>query len=280
MAPGPFGFPHRWHLKDEWYFKDGFHPRDGGSWGGWTIVDGWLEAESPGGPGYTFAVYFMKQDPPHTRDFVFETKVMPVYETEGSINIQLLTRDNYSVSHEIGSGFRGGWTTFWATGTDPPDDMGFTITCGQTYILRSGVSRGIGFAWLKWVEGDIEVYVEGTTKILEHILCDLWREPHFGLDCGKARFEYFKLWEPDWKPPYVRDVSDVTYVSESYGAGELEVNLQDITASSKFQVLCSEMKRPKTIINGRLVSTVLNADYPDLSYFRVKPTDSPVKIRW
>jgi len=276
----PHGFPYRWHLKDEWYFKDGFHPRDGGSWGGWEIVDDWLEAESPGGPGYTFAVYFMKQDPPHKRDFMFETKVIPVHENYNIINVQLLTRDNRQVQHEIGSGFRGGQSTFWATGTNPPNPMGFTITYGETYILRSGVSRGIGFAYLKWVEGDVEVYAKGSTKVPEYKMCDLWAEPHFGLDCGKARFEYIKIWEPDYVPPYVRDVADVTYVSESYAAGKLTVNLQNVESASRFQVLCGEMGKPSSIQNGRPITYIHNSEYPDLSYFRVKPYGSPVKIEW
>lgn len=175
-----------WRRVVDWNFADGGFP-EAWSWGDWRTVDGLLEGRSEDG---AFAVYVTPFA--HGGDFLLETRVRLVSDTPGhSVEAHLLTRDSRELHNESGAVLFGGLrrvsVRHMVDGTEhvlrvvkPEQPVGE----GSWHLLRFAV-RG----------GRVEARLDGALlfRSEESYPVGVYREPHFAVRNGVARFGSLKI---------------------------------------------------------------------------------------
>lgn len=163
-------------------------PPDGWGWGDWTLVDGSLEGRHRGsgedGPPDAYFLPF-----PCPRDFVMETRVQFLECYGREANLQLLVRNDASVSFESGLRLCAEQNTIVVRHRAWSRDLVFDylptkgeIGCGEWHDLRFG-----------FVDGRILAELDGEALDIPDRRVPLtgYFEPHLAVDGARVRFDDF-----------------------------------------------------------------------------------------
>jgi len=191
-----------WSLIYHHDFREGHAPNWNG-WGGIKLVPEGLQLS----PDKEYAgVYFFLVK--HKPEFMLETKVKMVTQTEPNLIVQLLTRDGPEVNSESAVsliyGINQGSVRHMIYKHDfllEAFSIGFPVELDRWYELR-----------LSFYEGVFKYHIDGVEKYKRNGKLpknNTYTEPHIAVFKGTAVFQEVKVYEPAIPPPPVSPLTQL-----------------------------------------------------------------------
>lgn len=168
-----------------WSFEHGLPP-DGWGWGNWILTEGALEGDHREG---VIAAYFFPFECPE--DFILETRVMVLERHFPDANVQILIRNNDSVTFESGIRLYAERDTLVVRHRAWSRDLVLDwyrspvpLEVGEWHVLRFGI-----------IAGHLLAEVDGQPLPLPDLRVPVgeYSEPHLSIDRVRARFDEFRI---------------------------------------------------------------------------------------